>query len=99
MSVIRRKMAASEVLHLTDDGRIPNNERLPLVIYRGALPLGDGDPASACEALFARHGWGAAWRDGIYDYQHFHATTHEVLGIVRGAARVIFGGPSGKAVT
>jgi uncharacterized protein YjlB len=99
MSVIRRKFAAAEVLHLTDDGRTPNNQRLPLVIYRGALPLGDSDPAMACEGLFARHGWGAAWRDGIYDYHHFHTTTHEVLGIVAGTARVRFGGENGQSVT
>jgi len=98
MSVIRRKFAASEVLHLTDDGRTPNNERLPLVIYRDALPIDDADPATACEALFARHGWGGAWRDGIYDYHHFHATTHEVLGIVAGEASVRFGGENGKTV-
>jgi len=99
MSVIRRKFAASEVLHLTDDGRTPNNERLPLVIYRGVLPIAEADPAAACEALFARHGWGAAWRDGIYDYHHFHTTTHEVLGIVAGEACVRFGGENGLSVT
>ena len=98
MSIIRRKFAASEVLQLGDDGRTPNNE-LPLVIYRGALPIGEQDPAAACEALFARHGWGGAWRDSIYDYHHFHTTTHEVLGIVAGEAAVRFGGEKGKTIT
>ena len=99
MSLIGRKPPTSEVLHLGDDGRTPNNERLPLVIYRDALPRGEADPAQACEALFARHGWGGAWRDSIYDYNHFHTTTHEVLGIVHGEARVRFGGDKGKSVT
>lgn len=79
---------------LKPNGQIPNNERLPLLVYRGVLALG-GDAAAACEALFARHGWRDAWRNGIYGYDHFHATTHEVLGIVRGRARVRLGGDGG----
>jgi len=67
---------------------------LPLLVYRQVLPL-DGDTASACETLFARHGWGGGWRNGIFSYDHFHATTHEVLGIARGRVRVRFGGDAG----
>jgi uncharacterized protein YjlB len=88
----------SESMQLRDDGRIPNNDALPLVIYRGVLPKDEEDPAAACEALFACHGWGAAWRDGIYSYHHFHATTHEVLGIVRGTVSLKIGGESGAIV-
>jgi uncharacterized protein YjlB len=38
------------------------------------------------------------WRNGIYDYLHYHATAHEVLGIARGQARVRFGGDHGKVL-
>jgi uncharacterized protein YjlB len=79
---------------LEPDGGIPNNPRLPLLVYRGVLPR-DGDSADSCEALFAKHGWGDGWRNGIYPYHHFHSTAHEVLGIVRGQARVRFGGERG----
>jgi uncharacterized protein YjlB len=34
--------------------------------------------------------------DGIYPFQHFHSTAHEVLGIVAGSAVVVLGGPSGR---
>jgi uncharacterized protein YjlB len=51
---------------------------------------------AACEALFAGHGWEGAWRDGIFSFHHFHSTAHEVLGIVRGSARVTLGGPHGQ---
>lgn len=81
-----------------DDGRIPNNPSLPLLLYRGVLDPHSGDPARECERLFAEHGWTGAWRNGIYNYDHFHATTHEVLGIVRGDARVRFGGADGLIV-
>jgi len=78
-------------------GEIPNNPRLPLLVYRGALPL-EGDPARRCEELFAGNGWGGGWRNGIYPYHHFHGTAHEALGIARGEAQVRFGGPEGVLV-
>lgn len=73
---------------------IPNNDRLPLVIYRGVL-TDVADRARGFEDLFARNGWGNGWRDGIYGYHHFHTTAHEALGIAAGNARVCFGGPDG----
>ena len=75
-------------------GGLPNNPRLPLLVYRGVLDLA-GDPAGRCETLFAGHGWRGAWRNGIFGYDHFHVSMHEVLGIVRGSARVRFGGDGG----
>ena len=77
-----------------DDGRIPNS-RLPLLVYRQAVPA---DPA-AIEKRFAAHDWSGGWRNGIYPFHHFHSTAHEVLGIARGSAEVMFGGPSGRTVT
>ena len=71
---------------------------LPLIVHRGALAPGEG-AAERCQRLFAEHDWTGAWVDGIYPYDHFHATTHEVLGIVRGEARVRFGGDAGESVT
>jgi len=73
---------------------LPNNPRLPLLVYRDVLDL-VGDAAGRCEALFARHGWDDAWRNGIFGYDHLHVSMHEVLGIVRGRARVRFGGDGG----
>jgi uncharacterized protein YjlB len=80
-----------------DDGIVPNNPSLPLVVYRGALPVG-GDRASACERMFARHGWPDSWRNGIYPHHHYHSTAHEVLGIARGNARVRLGGDAGQSI-
>ena len=80
-----------------DDGKIPNNPALPLLIYVAALPE-SLSPASDCRALFARNGWDGSWIDGIYDYHHFHSTAHEVLGIAAGSAEVQFGGEQGKVI-
>jgi uncharacterized protein YjlB len=80
-----------------DDGVIPNNPQLPLVLYRSPLRLPDAfDPAALFEELFARNGWGDSWRNGIYDYVHYHSRIHEVLGIARGSGRVRFGGAKGR---
>lgn len=83
---------------LEDDGRIPNNAACPLAVYRAALPLDGRDPAADCEALFARNNWGGGWRNGVYAHHHYHATSHEALGIVRGEAKVRFGGARGPVV-
>lgn len=47
------------------------------------------------EARFAAHGWTNSWRNGVYDFQHYHSNTHEVLGVWRGQARIQLGGPDG----
>jgi uncharacterized protein YjlB len=75
-----------------DDGSIPNSA-FPVLVYHGALDAGAG--AAAYEELFAYHGWLGAWRNGIFPFHHFHSTAHEVLGIARGTAGVVLGGPEG----
>src|SRR5258708_5334026 len=85
-----------ETYRFADDGVVPNN-RLPLVLYRGAL-ADSGDRATACEKMFVANGWPDAWRNGIYGHHHYHSTAHEVLGIARGSARVRLGGEGGQIV-
>jgi uncharacterized protein YjlB len=83
-----------------DDGKTPNNPRLPLLLYRDVLRRQPGtEPAAAYEVLFAAHGWGDSWRNGIFPFTHFHTAAHEVLGIARGTAEVQFGGDGGPALT
>ncbi|HJU15962.1 MAG TPA: cupin domain-containing protein [Stellaceae bacterium] len=96
MSKIPQSVTIEEY-RFADDGHVPNNPHLPLVVYRGALDTG-ADAARSCTALFAHHGWTGAWRNGIYAHHHYHSTAHEVLGIVAGSARVRLGGESGRTV-
>jgi len=80
-----------------DDGRVPNNPSLPLIVYRAALETGPRC-AVVCERLFADNGWSGAWRNGIYAHHHYHSTAHEVLGIAAGSVRVRLGGEDGTTV-
>ena len=83
-----------EAIELKPNGNIPNN-RLPLLVYRHAVRLQSDDPASVFEELFRTNGWTDSWRNGIYDYHHYHSTAHEVLGVYSGNASVNFGGEGG----
>jgi uncharacterized protein YjlB len=80
-----------------DDGRIPNNRTLPLLVYPQALAGSDLDP-SRCRELLAENGWGGAWVDGVFPYHHYHSNAHEVLCVVGGSASLAFGGPDGETV-
>lgn len=91
------RLRKGTTLHFDDDGIIPNHPRWPLIVYRGAIILRDDlDPAAIIEDIFSSNGWGRSWRNGIYDYVHYHSRVHEVLGVARGTATVEFGGLRGR---
>jgi uncharacterized protein YjlB len=95
MTLVRAREANE--FRFADDGFIPNHPSWPLVVYRGAVSLPrEFDPAAVIEDLFERCGWGDSWRNGVFDYPHYHSRIHEVLGIARGSAKIRFGGERGK---
>jgi uncharacterized protein YjlB len=97
-SLIRDRKAST--FRFKHDGIIPNHPQWPLVIYHGAVRLPDElDPAAVFEELFESNGWGDSWRNGIYDYAHYHSRIHEVLGIARGEGKVQFGGRRGRILS
>jgi uncharacterized protein YjlB len=84
---------------LKDDGLYPNNEKLPLLAYDGALSLPEHNPAAFFETLFAANQWSGSWRNGVYGVHHYHSTAHEVLGVYGGTAQVQFGGEHGVVLS
>jgi uncharacterized protein YjlB len=70
--------------------RIPNNPRFPVLVYRA---IAVDDP----RARFAEHGWGGTWVSNVFDFHHFHSTSHEALAVLSGNATIELGGPQGRA--
>ncbi len=85
------------VRHFEDDGRFPNNGSLPLIIITAALDRSSVSPEKF-ERTFTQNGWPAAWRNGLYDFHHYHSLAHEVLGIYTGWVKACFGGPGGETL-
>ncbi|KLK93770.1 hypothetical protein AA309_07005 [Microvirga vignae] len=87
----------TETYVFQSNGIVPNNS-LPLIVRRGAVTPDQNDPAKAFETTFARNGWTNSWRNGIFQFHHYHPNTHEVLGVFSGSASVRFGGEDGETV-
>lgn len=107
MRNVPQNPAATDLHRFRDDGSIPNNPDLPLVVYRGACAGAagqhrDGRPeearARAFEEAFGRNGWQGMWRDGVYAHHHYHSNAHEALGVAGGEATIRFGGENGSTV-
>ncbi|MGC4192280.1 MAG: hypothetical protein QM589_14100 [Thermomicrobiales bacterium] len=97
-SASREDSPAVEQHLVTANPPFANNPHLPVLVYRKGIVFEDGDPASTMEDHFQRNGWGYSWRNGIFNYHHFHSTAHEVLGVAAGTATVELGGSGGPRV-
>jgi uncharacterized protein YjlB len=89
---------APEALHLSRNGWMPNNELLPVLLYRDVFSTDLKDMASVMESAFKRNGWQPQWRNGVYDFHHYHSTAHEVLGFAGGWGRRVLGGEGGHEI-
>ncbi|MBW4080637.1 cupin domain-containing protein [Paenibacillus sp. S150] len=76
------------------DGLLPNNPKLPAVLYRGALINNPQD----MEQLFNDNGWLNSWQNGVFGYHHYHSNAHEALGVIAGSARLQIGGDAGMSL-
>ncbi|HCN47100.1 MAG TPA: cupin [Pseudomonas sp.] len=97
LDVRQQDLEKLQQLYFHDDGATPNSH-LPVLRYH-LRPSAGNDLAAAFEALFSDNRWTSLWRDGIFDYHHYHSTAHEALAVVHGRARVTLGGESGQTLT
>ncbi len=80
--------------YFKDDGTIPNNPDLPVMVYKGVLR----DEPEETEGIFNRNGWLNSWTNGVFGYHHYHSISHEVLGVASGSAVLQLGGERGRKV-
>ncbi len=90
----------AQIISLTfeENGLFPNNQELPVLLYKKVFDNAGSDPASTIEDVFSQNRWGGSWRNGIYNYHHYHSTAHEALGVYSGWAEVQLGGPDNEPV-
>ncbi len=86
----------TQTILLDDDGKVPNNPSLPLLIYQDVFAATSG--TSEAIARFATNSWSGAWVNGIYDFHHYHARSHEVLANLGPRVTVQFGGADGPTI-
>jgi uncharacterized protein YjlB len=83
---------------LTDDGRFPNNARLPVVLYKRAVAFPMLMPLFFIRRLLRRNHWYNFWKAGVFTYHHYHSNTHELLLVYKGNTRLQLGGDNGVIV-
>lgn len=84
------------VLFYFDDDGVTPNSRLPVLIYKNVFSEIKEDLALYLEKTFQKNDWTGNWRDIVLDKDHYHSTTHEVLGISEGSVNLQLGGAKGK---
>ena len=89
----------AEAIRLSRNGWMPNNEQLPVLLYRRAFDPNGSRVADAMEQAFTTNQWPPQWRNGVYPFHHYHSTAHEVLGFAGGTAHLMLGGENGHSLT
>lgn len=82
-------------IYLAKGPDVPNSQ-LPVLLFRGMLPLNESEKAGTFRNVFRRNKWVGVWTDTIYDYTHYHSNAHEVLGIAEGKVTIKLGGETGR---
>jgi uncharacterized protein YjlB len=80
------------------DNNFPNNDVLPVLIYKNVFDKKEDSVADTIEKTFNKNMWSNSWRNGIFEQHHYHSNTHEVLGVSSGNCKLQLGGPNGMVV-
>ncbi|CAE7027348.1 hypothetical protein PTT_04954 [Pyrenophora teres f. teres 0-1] len=78
--------------YIPSHAHIPNTtpHAHPLLIYHSAFP--SSTPPTVLESHLPKNFLKPQWRYTMYQTTHYHSTTHEVLCVFSGRARLLFGG-------
>jgi uncharacterized protein YjlB len=83
---------------LKESGFIPNNPKLPVLIYKNVIDFSTRNHSDAIQNKYGENHWYRSWVNGIYDFNHYHSNNHEVLGVAKGQCTVCLGGDDGIEV-
>ncbi len=89
------KFNPPQIFHFLDDGFTPNNH-WPVLLYKKAFT--STNCSEELERIFQKNNWTNNWRDVVMSVDHYHSTTHEVLGIGRGSVDLFIGGENGQTL-
>jgi len=92
-----QEIVQPEQLTFRDDGIYPGSI-LPVLVYRATMTADAPDRAFVFERGFRQNDWRNSWRNGVYSFAHYHSTSHEVLGVYHGSAKLRLGGEQGQTV-
>lgn len=82
----------AKIFMFEDDGEIPNNPDLPLIVYPEVFL----NQMANVNQILQGNKWENSWTGGVHDFHHYHSVTHEVLAVIAGKAQLQFGGKNGK---
>jgi uncharacterized protein YjlB len=88
----------AQTFRFGEAGAFPNNPTLPALLYKHTVSGAPDEIADWFDREWARHGWSAEWRWGVYPFPHYHSTAHEILGVYRGHATLRLGHTVGVIV-
>lgn len=80
--------------YFEQSGYIPNHSFFPAVLYRKAVD----NSKDNFESIFKSNNWTNSWRDGVFNFHHYHSNTHEVIGVRKGSGLLIIGGEGGSKI-
>ncbi|HHU12388.1 MAG TPA: hypothetical protein GXZ64_04090 [Clostridiaceae bacterium] len=86
-----------EQIKITPDKPFPGND-IEFCLYKTVFPKDSSELQAEFRKRFTDNGWSAPWVNGVYEFHHFHAEAHEVLGCAAGWVIVQTGGPNGLRV-
>lgn len=95
MSAIVNSNASYSKKIIAGDKYWPNNNEIPVIMYKCAVEPGD-NAEEQVKKLLEDNGWTDAWDGGLYTSHHYHSSAHEVLVVVKGKCMLELGGSDGN---
>ena len=98
LSSLDIEVVQPKALYFNEGPITPNNPDLPVLIYKEVIRSTQTHKSQIFQHHFEKHDWHGTWKGVIFDYNHFHTTSHEALAIARGHISLHLGGENGQEI-